>query len=246
MRDMTFPANKSAQQTAPALRMRDVRLSLGGRHVLDSLNLCIDTHGVTALMGPNGTGKTQALRLMHGLIRPTAGTVTWNDTPAEAKTSTQALVFQKPVLLRRSVAANIDFVLKARRGDRSRRDALLDHVGLLDKARQPARALSGGEAQRLALARALALDPQVLLLDEPTASLDPGSVLAIERIITQAAHQGVKVILVTHDVGQARRLADDVVFLHRGRVAEHSPAHQFFPRPQSAVARDFINGRIVV
>lgn len=237
----SWPASGSATMT---LSMRDVGLSLGGRRVLVGVSLELDQPGITVVMGPNGTGKTQLLRLIHGLARPDAGTVTWNGQPAAQMTATQALVFQKPVLLRRSVAANLDFVLKRR--DPARRDALLAHVGLLEKAKQPARALSGGEAQRLALARALALDPQVLLLDEPTASLDPGSVLAIERIVLQARDAGVKVVLVTHDTGQARRLADDVVFLHRGRVAEHSPANVFFPDPHSDAARNFINGRIVV
>ncbi|MFW2589402.1 ATP-binding cassette domain-containing protein [Sagittula sp. SSi028] len=234
------------QRGSPPLRMRGVGLTLGGRRVLQDLDLTLDTPGITVLMGPNGTGKTQALRVMHGLQAPDRGQVHWGDTPAAQATARQALVFQKPVLLRRSVAANIDFVLKARGRDRSLGPALLEHVGLADKARQPARALSGGEAQRLALARALALSPEALLLDEPTASLDPASVMAIEGIIAQASASGVKVILVTHDIGQARRLADDVVFLHRGQVMEHSPAIQFFPRPSSAAARDFINGRIVV
>jgi tungstate transport system ATP-binding protein len=123
---------------------------------------------------------------------------------------------------------------------------LLEHVGLLHKSAQPARLLSGGEAQRLALARALATDPEVLFLDEPTASLDPASVLVIERIVADARKRNVRVILVTHDIGQARRMADDVVFLHRGRIAEHSPASQFFPDPHSSVARDYLNGKIVV
>lgn len=245
MRDHTF-APLDCTTEPMRLNMEDVHLSLGGQPVLDGLTLCLDRPGITVLMGPNGTGKSQALRLMHGLARPDAGQILWNGRPASEMTQTQALVFQKPVLLRRSVLANIDFVLKARGGDRSRAVALLAHVGLAAKAQQPARALSGGEAQRLALARALALDPRVLLLDEPTASLDPGSVLAIERIVLAARDTGVKVVLVTHDTGQARRLADEVVFLHHGRVVEHAEASDFFPRPQTAAARDFINGRIVV
>lgn len=245
MRDFAYPP-LGVQTVAPmTLEAVDLHLTLGGRSILSGASVSLDGPGITAIMGPNGTGKTQLLRLLHGLNTPDRGQVLWNGRPAEEMTATQALVFQKPVLLRRSVAANLDFVLKARGLDRGRRDTLLAHVGLLEKARQPARALSGGEAQRLALARALALEPRVLLLDEPTASLDPGSVLAIERIIMDARDRGVKVVLVTHDIGQARRLADDVVFLHRGRVAEHAVAQDFFPGPQSPAARDFINGRIV-
>ena len=180
------------------------------------------------------------------LMQPSSGQIGWNgQVPAEV-TARQALVFQKPVLLRRSVVANIDFVLKARGKDRARAGALLEHVGLSHKADQPARLLSGGEAQRLALARALATEPEVLFLDEPTASLDPASVLAIERIVRDARDRGVRIVFVTHDIGQARRMADDVVFLHRGRVAEHSPSTDFFAAPCSAAARDYLNGNIVV
>ena len=244
MRDLGYV--ETLEHAMLPMTVSGLRLSFGGKTVLDGLGLSLTAPGVSVLMGPHGAGQSQLLKLMHGLIAPDAGRIDWNGTPATRATARQALVFQKPVLLRRTVAANLDFVLKARGKDRSRRDALLSHVGLLDKARQPARRLSGGEAQRLALARALALDPEVLLLDEPTASLDPGSVLAIEAIIRDARTRGVKVILVTHDPGQARRLADEVVFLHRGRVAEHSSAETFFDRPRSSVARDFLDGRIVV
>ena len=149
--------------------------------------------------------------------------------------------------VRRSVAANIDFVLRARGGgDPARRDALLDHVGLGERAGQPARLLSGGEQQRLALARALGTGPGILFLDEPTASLDPASVAKIEDIVRTAHADGTKIVFVTHDIGQARRLADDIVFLDSGRVAEHAPAHRFFDRPETRPARDYLAGRIVV
>lgn len=228
------------------LTVRGLVLRLGEATVLDGLTLDLGPSGCTMIMGPNGSGKSLLLKLLHGLMQPTAGRIAWGGKPPSEVTARQALVFQKPVLLRRSVAANIDFVLRARGKEVARRDALLEHVGLVHKAGQPARLLSGGEAQRLALARALATDPEVLLLDEPTASLDPASVLAIERIVSEARARAVRIIFVTHDVGQARRMADDVVFLHRGRVAEHGTAADFFPEPQSDAARDYLNGRIVV
>lgn len=228
------------------LNIRDVVLRFGETTVLDGVSLELGATGCTVVMGPNGSGKSLLLKLLHGLMQPTAGEILWGRRTATAVTARQALVFQKPVLLRRSVAANVDFVLKSRNKSASRRDPLLAHVGLLHKADQPARLLSGGEAQRLALARALATDPDVLFLDEPTASLDPASVLAIEAIVNKARARGVRIIFVTHDLGQARRMADDVVFLHRGRVTEHSPAAEFFPEPRSAAARDYVNGRIVV
>jgi tungstate transport system ATP-binding protein len=228
------------------LTVRGLTLELGGARVLHDLDLDLGPSGCTMIMGPNGAGKSLLLKLLHGLMTPTAGTIEWAGTPAAQATKRQALVFQKPVLLRRSVAANVDFVLRARGKDRCKRDALLDHVGLAHKAKQPARLLSGGEAQRLALARALASDPDVLFLDEPTASLDPASVLAIEKIVKDARNRGVRIIFVSHGMGQARRMADDVVFLHGGRVIEHSPAGTFFPKPQTQAARDYLNGRIVV
>lgn len=228
------------------LRVEGLTLDLGGRSVLDGLNLTLGPTGCTVILGPNGAGKSQLLRLLHGILQPVAGTVDWNGaTPGQA-TARQALVFQKPVLLRRSVAANVDFVLRSRGLPRARRDLLLDHVGLAHKARQPARLLSGGEAQRLALARALATEPDVLLLDEPTASLDPASVNRIEEIIRQAALRGTRVILVTHDIGQARRMADDVVFIHGGRVVEHAPVTRFFPIPETSAARAHVTGGLVL
>jgi tungstate transport system ATP-binding protein len=215
---------------------------------VDGIDLRIPARSLTVVMGPNGSGKSLLLRLMHGLIDPTAGQVLWDGRPMdETIRRGQAMVFQRPVLLRRSVAANIRFVLKHRGGSSSdRMAALLDEVGLASRAREPARLLSGGEQQRLALARALALDPRVLFMDEPTASLDPASTAAIENIVKRIHDRGTKIVFVTHDLGQARRLADDVAFLNRGRLVEHAPASQFFDTPESREARDFIAGRLIL
>lgn len=230
------------------LTVRDLSYAVAGATLLEGVNLALAPSGITIIMGPNGAGKSLLLRILHGLVAPSRGQVEWGGQPnSDATRARQALVFQKPVLLRRTVAANIDFVLAARgRGDRTRRDALLAHVGLLDHARRPARRLSGGEQQRLALGRALATDPEVLFLDEPTASLDPASVLAIEEIVADAVRGGTRVFFVTHDIAQARRLAGDVVFLSRGRVVEHGPSARFFAEPSTGVARDYLAGRIVL
>ena len=230
------------------LTVRKLRFSAGGRTLIDIDELEIASRGPTALLGPNGAGKSLLVRLLHGLIPVDSGTIDWNgEAVGKATRLRQAMVFQKPVLLRRSVAANVDFVLSLKgRADPEARDRFLEEAGLLIMARQPARSLSGGEQQRLALARALACDPDVLFLDEPSASLDPASVLRIEELVTTAAARGVKVILVTHDIGQARRLASDVVFVHNGRISEHTIAERFFAEPQSAPARAYLAGGIVL
>lgn len=245
----SYAPDAFSTQAVPSLvplRISGLSLDLGGRRILDGLDLTLGSRGCTVILGPNGAGKSQFLRLLHGIGTPCGGTIDWNGHGPVEVTRRQALLFQKPVLLRRSVAANLDFVLKSRGLRRDRCHALLDHVGLAHKANQPARLLSGGEAQRLALARALATSPDVLLLDEPTASLDPASVKRIEEIVHQAIIGGTRVLFVTHDIGQARRMADDVVFLHRGRVVEHAPATEFFPRPRTETARAHLSGGLLL
>lgn len=212
--------------------------------LIDRVDLDVGT-GVTALMGPNGAGKSVLLRLMAGLIEPDSGTVRPGAGPPRI-----AVVFQKPVLLRRTVRADLVHALAAHGHPRARRSALADDLlaraDMQGWADRPARRLSGGEQQRFALVRALAGAPDVLMLDEPTASLDPQATLAIEQTVAAAARAGTRVLLVTHDRGQAQRLADRVVFLNRGRVEETTPAAQFFDTPQSDAARAFLVGQIVL
>lgn len=223
-------------------------LEVDGRRLIDGIDMTLEAGSLTVIMGSNGAGKSLLLRLLHGMIEPTAGALTWAGAPlSEPVRRHQAMVFQKPVLLRRSVAANLDFALGLRgEAGPAHRHALLEQVGLDGKADQPARLLSGGEQQRLALARALAMDPYVLFLDEPTASLDPASQLMIEEIVRAAQDRDTKCVFVTHDVAQARRLADDVVFLHRGRALEHTDAATFFDAPQSHEAGEYLAGRILL
>lgn len=235
------------------LAVRDLFHDIAGKRVLEDIDLTLGPRGVTAIMGANGAGKSVLIRILHGLLKPGGGTVTWGgQTMTRDMRRSQAFVPQSPVLLRRSVAANLKFALALRRHRDigARLDALLALADLAHKADQPARTLSGGEQQRLALARALATDPKVLFLDEVTASLDPANTLAIETVIKQVSNDdtgdGTRVLLVSHDLGQGKRVADDVVFLHRGRIAEHSPAKMFFNQPASAEARGYCEGRIVL
>jgi tungstate transport system ATP-binding protein len=233
------------------LELRGLSLESGGRRLIDRVDLKVQEPGITVILGPNGAGKSLLLRLVHGLVAPTAGVILWGGTPMDDEIRRrQAMVFQKPVLLRRTAAANITYALGLRGVARSERNSralqALELAGLHRHAFAPARVLSGGEQQRLCLARALSLDPEVLFLDEPTASLDPASTLAIERLLIGAKHRGIKVIVVTHDVGQARRLAQDVIFLHHGRLIEHQPAWRFFDQPESNAARAFMAGGLVL
>lgn len=223
-------------------------LQVGEQKLIDDISLRLDGGSISMVMGANGAGKTMLLRLLHGLQAPTDGEVRWGGAPiSPTLRKRQAMVFQKAVLLRRSVNANIDFVLSLKgSADPDRRNEILEQVGLLGRGRQPARMLSGGEQQRLALARALATGPDILFLDEPTASLDPASVLMIEDIVLAAHKSGIKIVFVTHDIGQVRRLADEVVFLHRGRLQEQTCAEQFFTDPVSEPANAYLEGRILV
>lgn len=221
-----------------------------GAELLRDLSLKLDGRQRTVIMGPNGAGKSLLLRVLHGLVRPTRGEVLWAGKPAtEAVRARQAMVFQKPTLLRRSAEDNLRFVLTKVAGlapvaAGERATAILERAHLAHAARTPARKLSGGEQQRLAIARALALAPEVLFLDEPCSGLDPASTGAVEEMIQSAHDHGTKIVIVTHDLGQARRLADEVVFVHRGTVIEHEPAARFFSEPASQTAQDYLAGRI--
>ncbi len=228
------------------IRISDLRLVKGERPVLDGVNLLINTPGITVIMGPNGAGKSLLLRCLHGLIKPDRGRITLGHLRVPESRSWQAMVFQQPVLLRRTALQNLAFAVPevAKSSPQRLLDAL-DSVNLAKQADQPARMLSGGEQQRLSLARALLTKPSLLLLDEATASLDPASVLLIESLVKAQSAQGTKVILVSHDQGQARRMADEVVFMSNGRVAEQSPARTFFNAPETPVAQAYLAGELM-
>ena len=226
-----------------------VSFSARGSPILADVSLTIAGGAPTVLIGPNGAGKTTLLRLLMGLIEPSRGSVTRGGREG-AGPARCAIVFQRPAMLRRSAAGNIRYALAAAGVARAQRDArcadLLALVGLSELAGAPAKRLSGGEQQRLALARALAKDPAVLLLDEPTASLDPAATKAVEDVIRDVAERGITVIMATHDLGEARRLAGEVILLHRGRVVETANAHDFFTAPNTTEARKFIEGELLI
>ena len=227
----------------------EVRILAGEVTMLDGVTLKLGAGPPTVLIGPNGSGKTTLLRAAMGLIPVSRGLITWggreNSVPKH-----RAIMFQRPAMLRRSAAGNVRYALAAaglpRAARASRTAELMADVGLEGLERRPARRLSGGEQQRLALARALARDPAVLFLDEPTASLDPAATKAIEDIVRAVTARGVKVVMSTHDLGQAKRLAGEIVLLHRGRLIETGPATDFFAAPRTEEARKFIAGELLV
>ena len=210
------------------------------RDIIRPTTLEIDAGPSTIILGANGAGKSVLMRLMHGLLAPSAGAVRWSGP------GRQAMVFQRPVMLRRSAHANVVYALELARTPNADRVAMeaLAEVGLAQVAHRPARVLSGGEQQRLALARAWALHPEVLFLDEPTASLDPSATREIEAVIRAFDAAGTKIVMATHNLGQARRLGDEVIYLHEGRVLERAPVEQFFAKPATAEAAAFIKGEL--
>ena len=229
------------------IHLEGISVRTRGVTILDRITLRIEAGPPTVLIGPNGSGKTSLLRTAMGVDRPTQGRVTWGGLE-NAPPIRRSIVLQRPAMLRRTVAANLSYALRVagiphRAG---RIDELLAMVGLVGLNKRPARRLSGGEQQRLALARALARDPAVLFLDEPTASLDPASTKAIEDIIRAIAASGIKIVMSTHDLGEARRLAGEIVLLHRGRVVEHGDAAQLLNSPATAEARAFLAGELLV
>ena len=245
------PAGAAPASAVLPITARGVVVARGGTHIIDGIDFTLSGGGVTAILGPNGAGKSMLLRVLGNLVTPDQGVVEWGGrSPDRARAPRIGFVFQRPVLLRRSVRANVEYALAAAgvRGAARRTRALyaLETASLHHLAERPARLLSGGEQQRLALARALSTEPRAMFLDEPTSNLDPAAALAIETLIHTARADGVTIALVTHDVAQAKRLADEVVFIHHGRITERTPAGSFFADPGHESARAYLEGRIVV
>jgi tungstate transport system ATP-binding protein len=230
------------------LELDQLAFSAGNAAIIRGISARIEAGPRTVILGPNGAGKSVLMRLCHGLLTPTSGRIVWHGAKNGDVRRHQAMVFQRPVMLRRSALANVMYGLKLAGKSSSQAELramdVLEVVGLAQHASRPARVLSGGEQQRLALARAWALGPDVLFLDEPTANLDPASTQDIENIINAIHASGTKIIMTTHNLGQARRLGDEILFISNGRLMEHTPIDRFFKQPASAEAMSFIKGEI--
>jgi tungstate transport system ATP-binding protein len=235
-----------AERAIFPLEARDVSITLGGHAALTGVTFGIESGQRAMVLGANGAGKSVLLRVLHGLLVPSAGEIVWGRGAARPRE--QAMVFQRPVMLRRSALANIEYALAVNGIEGAARTAAareaIERVGLAHLASRPARVLSGGERQRIALARAWALKPRALFLDEPTASLDPAAAQEVERVIGEIHAAGTTIVLTTHNLGFARRVADEILFLHQGRLTEQTPAAQFFTRPQSPEAGAFLKAEL--
>lgn len=240
MNEMT----RLAATAIPALSLQGVGFEHRGQTLLHPVDLRLEGCRRTLLMGPNGAGKSLLMRLAHGLLTPAQGRLRW-----EGRRPRQSMVFQRPVLLKRTALANLTYALAVNGVPRARRKPLareaLERFGLAALEKRPARVLSGGEQQRLALARAWLTEPEVLFLDEPTSALDPAAIKAVEDAVLDFHQRGTRILMSTHDLHQARRLADDVVFLCGGRLLEHTSASDFFTAPATHEARAFIRGELV-
>jgi tungstate transport system ATP-binding protein len=238
-----------APATDLPLILDNVSLTARDVTILDRLSLTLSAGAPTMLVGPNGSGKSSLMRVAMGLVTPTGGHVTYGGRTGVPPVR-RAIVFQRPVMLRRSAAANLTYALAAAGVKRAERDAaaqeLLDRVGLGHLGDRPARRMSGGEQQRLAIARALAKDPEILFLDEPTASLDPAATKATEDIIAGIAARGIKIVMATHDLGEARRLGGEIVLMNKGRIVEVADTQTFFTSPKTDAARRFVAGELLV
>ncbi len=228
------------------LRLDQVQVRRRDKRVLGPLDLELESGGTTIIIGPNGSGKTTLLKVMHGIERTNAGQVTWaRDEPAK-----HAFVFQSPIVLRRTVYENLAYPLRLLKTPKPHIAMAvqdwLTRAGLSAVADSPATRLSGGERQKLAIARALIRKPEVLFLDEPCANLDGHATREIEALLQETAANGTRLVMATHDMGQARRMAQHLVFLLDGTVHETGPANPLFSNPRTPELAAFLRGDIVV
>lgn len=230
------------------LKIENACVEKRGKHIIGPINFEVSNKGFSIIMGPNGSGKTTLLRLLHGLENPRGGTLTWNEATETAQLH-QSFVFQTPIMLRRTAIENITYPLSLRNIPKDKAldiaQEWISKINLEKSAHVNARFLSGGEKQKLAIARALATKPQLLFLDEPTANLDGSATREIEDLLQDTNKAGTRIIMTTHNIGQGKRLAEDVMFLYRGNIVETSAADLFFTKPQTKEAKAFLDGDIL-
>ncbi|MDG2474301.1 MAG: ATP-binding cassette domain-containing protein [Paracoccaceae bacterium] len=239
--------NESSKILLP-ISLNNIAYHKNGNQIISETSLTIKSKGITVIMGPNGSGKSVLVRLLHGLLVPTKGVIYYGKHPLKKSIrKKQAMVFQTPTLLKRTVLANMTFVNSIRgRIDLTYCKNILKLLSLEKFQSYPAQLLSAGEKQRLALARALILQPHILFLDEPTANLDPSSIHLIEQILKNVRESGVKIIFITHDIGQAKRIADDIIFINKGKILEYTNTSLFFQKPQNKETAAYLEGELIL
>ena len=243
-----FKKNRKSEVKISPIKIKDLSISLNDRFILRNINCQINDKSITAILGPNGAGKSLLLQTINGLIPVLKGKITYNLNQLDNDIrKQQAMVFQSPTLLRRTVLGNMEFVNSINKNSNIiDLKYILKKVGLEAYNDKPARLLSGGEKQRLSLARALLIQPKLLLLDEPTANLDPYSLKLIEDLILEENSKGTTIILTTHDMSQAKRLASDIIFINKGEILEQTQAKIFFKEPQTIEAKKYLAGEILL
>ena len=232
------------------VEIENLNFSYQGNPLLNIDYLKMDKPGITVVLGPNGAGKSLLLKLIQGIEKPTFGQIRLNGMPASDKGGHQSMVLQTPTFLRLSVYQNIAVCLRRdnfflSKDQKNEVLAMLEKVGLVDKMKLPARLLSGGEKQKLSLARALISKPKILLVDEPTSTIDPSTTFFIEDIIKAKAENDTKIIFVTHDIHQALRLARYAIMIYNGKVVEEGDVERFFKTPTSPHTRDYLAGKLL-
>ena len=231
------------------LRVESLEINIKSKKLIGPINLLIRQKGISVVLGANGSGKTTLLEALHGLRKLSKGKLNWS-IPNNLAAKEQSFVFQNPIMLRRSVLENLIYPLRIRRVSKSIsvKEAMhwAQKIGLENKVHQQAPLLSGGERQAVAVARALISNPKMLFLDEPTASLDGLAKKTIEDMLLSASKNDTKIIMSTHDLGQAKRLADDIIYIHKGFLETHSSKDKFLDAPPSEAAKQFLAGDIVL
>ena len=234
----------------PIIEISDLSFEFNGKALISIEKLIVYEPKITVILGPNGAGKSLLLKLIQGIQKPSAGQIKLRGIPIEENQERLTMVLQAPILLRLSVYYNIamcmnrsNFFLSSSEKEAIHR--LIKKVGLEDKLNVPAKFLSGGEKQKLSLARALISNPSILLVDEPTSTIDPTTTLLIENMIREQSELGTKIIFVTHDINQAFRLANDAVMIYKGKIVEHGSVESFFQKPSSSFTKRYLSGSLL-
>ena len=235
----------------PKIEIKDLKFCHNGRVLLSVEHLSIDSPGITVIVGPNGAGKSLLLKLIQGIVLPSAGQIRLNGLPISDKRQSQSMVLQTPILMRLSVYQNMSMCFERKNffisaSEKQKIIDILSRVGLGNKLSAPAKLLSGGEKQKLSLARSLISNPSILLVDEPTSTIDPNTTMLIEGLIKDQSKKGTKIIFVTHDIHQAFRLANDAIMIYQGKIVEQENVISFFENPKSDFTKNYLAGKLLV